>query len=34
MAKADKLKIFISYSHKDIKYKKELLTHLNSYIEV
>lgn len=30
MAKMDKLKIFISYSHKDMKYKKELLTHLKS----
>ncbi len=30
MAKSDKLKIFISYSHKDMKYKKELLTHLKS----
>lgn len=30
MAKADKLKIFISYSHKDSKYKTELLSHLKS----
>ena len=30
MAKGGKLKIFISYSHNDMKYKKELLTHLKS----
>nr|DAX97668.1 MAG TPA: TIR domain [Caudoviricetes sp.] len=30
MAKSEKLKIFISYSHKDVKYKKDLLTHLKS----
>lgn len=30
MAKTDKLKIFISYSHKDLKYKTELLSHLKS----
>lgn len=30
MAKAEKLKIFISYSHKDLKYKTELLSHLKS----
>ncbi|MBQ8825123.1 MAG: toll/interleukin-1 receptor domain-containing protein [Ruminococcus sp.] len=30
MAKRDNLKIFISYSHKDMKYKKELLSHLES----
>lgn len=30
MAREEKLKIFISYSHEDTKYKKELLTHLKS----
>ena len=30
MAREEKLKIFISYSHSDMKYKKELLTHLKS----
>ena len=30
MPKDNKLKIFISYSHKDLKYKKELLSHLKS----
>ncbi len=30
MAKKEKLRIFISYSHKDAKYKKELLSHLKS----
>lgn len=30
MTKGNKLKIFVSYSHKDAKYKKELLTHLTS----
>lgn len=30
MAKDNKLKIFISYSHKDSRYKKELLSHLKS----
>lgn len=30
MARENKLKIFISYSHSDMKYKKELLTHLKS----
>lgn len=31
MAKTkETLKVFISYSHKDIKYKNELLTHLKS----
>lgn len=30
MAKEEKLRIFISYSHNDLKYKKELLTHLKS----
>lgn len=30
MAKKEKLKIFVSYSHKDTKYKRELLDHLKS----
>ena len=30
MAKKDSLKIFVSYSHKDAKYKRELLSHLKS----
>ena len=30
MPKKERLKIFISYSHKDSKYKKELLSHLKS----
>ena len=30
MTRQDSLKIFVSYSHKDIKYKKELMSHLKS----
>ena len=30
MAKASKLKIFVSYSHKDMRYKNQLISHLKS----